>query len=157
MARPIIDLLRDDPGSYWVALREKYHGLPDPLEEHLNLAELQSLCGELYLQPLDSSSSHDDPQTWVRALSRTSNSTADCCFFSCVKPDTAATTTTAPCSYVELLQRQNALDDEGRPLVGPATYFVSHAWAYDFTTFLKALCEVSATRQNQSKAKRRRP
>jgi tetratricopeptide (TPR) repeat protein len=42
-----------------------------------------------------------------------------------------------PVTYAEL--HGGATDDRGRPLVAPATRFVSHAWAYQFADLLSAL------------------
>lgn len=42
-------------------------------------------------------------------------------------------------SYAELAMRDGRLDSKGRPAFGNATHFVSHAWRYDFRSFVEAL------------------
>lgn len=149
VGRPLLDLVRDDVTSlYFAAVRERYRGLPSPIETHLELHELKSLARDLRIEVRQDDPCGDDDledrATWAKALTRSAVTTADVCLF-CLIPDTAAgvsgVETDVTCSYVELLQEQASLDDEGRPLVGPATHFVSHAWSYDFTTLCRALYE----------------
>ena len=102
MGRPILDLIREEKGSLFQDLKTRFHGLPSPIEDHLSVSELKGLCEELHLKPLSVTDAIDDPQTWVKALRRPAKTTADCCFFAVVKPDTAATATECSCSYVEL-------------------------------------------------------
>lgn len=174
---PIIDLVRSHPGPHFGPIREKYKGLPSPIEDHLPLSELRSLAHDLGVEMLDEDRELNETAAgWGRALRRPATTTADICFF-CLIPDTAGTAhshgsplsasstppgtggplqreivskedpaagradTVATESYAELLTRSGELDDEGKPLVGPATHFVSHAWSYDFTTLCRALYE----------------
>ena len=142
IGKPVLDLIREAPGEYWSPLKKRYKGLSFPIEDHLDLPELKALAKELFISPSTVDVNElAKPGTWAKALNRPATSTADCCFFSVVKPDTFDGPTGPSCAYTELLQRSNALSDEGRPLVGPATYFVSHAWSYDFRAFARALME----------------
>ena len=47
----ILNLIRNDKGKYWNNMRQKYHQLPSPLEDHLELAEIKALCKELFVFP----------------------------------------------------------------------------------------------------------
>lgn len=60
--------------------------------------------------------------------------TTDVCM-TIIKPDTAA----AGSSYAAMLRRDDARDANYHPLVGPATVFISHAWAYSFERLVDAV------------------
>jgi hypothetical protein len=49
-------------------------------------------------------------------------------------------------AYYKLLDGKTTPD--GRPLVGPATCFISHAWAYDFSVIVDAVLQYEATHPN---------
>jgi hypothetical protein len=48
------------------------------------------------------------------------------------------------CAYLDLIAGQT--DDKGRPHVGEATMFVSHAWGYKFKVSCEAMLEEAETR-----------
>mmetsp|Transcript_146609 Transcript_146609/g.372033 ORF Transcript_146609/g.372033 Transcript_146609/m.372033 type:complete len:916 (+) Transcript_146609:162-2909(+) len=53
-------------------------------------------------------------------------------------------------SFAELAMEEGLKDSEGNPAFAQATHFVSHAWRYDFTSFVEALgnwLEVTGTPQ----------
>lgn len=56
-----------------------------------------------------------------------------------VQPETSA----RKCAFIDLVGAQET-DDEGRPLVGRATVFVSHAWGCPFKTTLVTMLEHAA-------------
>ena len=113
---------------------------------------LKQLCAELWIVIADGADG-EAAAPYVAALLAPATTTADVCHFAIVKPDcaphgvpyeehknAAKWRAAHSSSYCEMLQeRGHALDDAGRPLVGEATHFISHAWSYDFEMLVEAL------------------
>ena len=89
VGQPVLDLIRNAPGDYWSSIKRKFKGLPSPIQDLLDLAELKELAGELRITPTtDDVNELAKPDTWANALHRPANTTADVVMYAVVKPDT---------------------------------------------------------------------